>query len=242
MSVRATEPSTTEDQTRVLVVDDELNITELVSLGLRYEGFDVSSARDGRGALRAVREFRPALMILDVTMPDMDGLEVVRRLRAENIWTPVMFLTARDAIEDKVAGLTVGGDDYLTKPFSLDELIARVRAMVRRNNLAAQPASSGVLRYADLMLDEDRLEVARGSRPISLTPTEFRLLRFLMLNAGRVVSKTQILDHVWEYDFGGDGNVVETFISYLRKKVDVEQPPLIQTARGFGYTLRSPRA
>jgi two-component system, OmpR family, response regulator len=231
----------TENHTRVLVVDDELNITELVSLGLRYEGFDVSSARDGRGALRAVREFRPALMILDVTMPDMDGLEVVRRLRSENIWTPVMFLTARDAIEDTVAGLTVGGDDYLTKPFSLDELIARVRAMVRRNNLAARQASSGVIRYADLVLDEDRLEVARGSRPILLTPTEFRLLRFLMLNAGRVVSKTQILDHVWEYDFGGDGNVVETFISYLRKKVDVEAPPLIQTVRGFGYTLRSPR-
>ena len=170
----------------MLVVDDELNITELVSLALRYEGFDVSSARDGRGALRAVREFRPELMILDVTMPDIDGLEVVRRMRAENIWTPVIFLTARDAIEDKVAGLTVGGDDYLTKPFSLDELIARVRAMVRRNNLAARQASSGVLQYADLVLDEDRLEVARGARQISLTPTEFRLLRFLMLNAGRV--------------------------------------------------------
>jgi len=234
--------STTEDRTRVLVVDDELNITELVSLGLRYEGFDVASAQDGRGALRAVREFRPELMILDVTMPDIDGLEVVRRMRAENIWTPVMFLTARDATEDKIVGLTVGGDDYLAKPFSLDELIARVRAMVRRNNLAArQASSSGVLQYADLVLDEDRLEVVRGSRQISLTPTEFRLLRFLLLNAGRVVSKTQILDHVWEYDFGGDGNVVETFISYLRKKVDVEEPPLIQTVRGFGYTLRCTR-
>jgi two-component system OmpR family response regulator len=173
-------------------------------------------------------------------MPDIDGLEVVRRMRAENIWTPVIFLTARDATEDKIAGLTVGGDDYLTKPFSLDELIARVRAMIRRNNLAARQAS-GVLQYADLVLDEDRLEVARDSRQISLTPTEFRLLRFLMLNAGRVVSKAQIIDHVWEYDFGGDGNVVETFISYLRKKVDVEEPPLIQTVRGFGYTLRSPR-
>jgi two-component system OmpR family response regulator len=224
----------------VLAVDDEPNITELVSLGLRYEGFDVSSAHDGRGALRAVREFKPELMILDVTMPDIDGLEVVRRMRAENIWTPVIFLTARDSTEDKIAGLTVGGDDYLTKPFSLDELIARVRAMVRRNNLAARQAS-GVLRYADLVLDEDRLEVARGLRQISLTPTEFRLLRFLMLNAGRVVSKAQILDHVWEYDFGGDGNVVETFISYLRKKVDVEEPLLIQTVRGFGYTLRSTR-
>lgn len=223
----------------MLVVDDELNITELVSLGLRYEGFDVSSAHDGRGALRAVREFRPELVILDVTMPDIDGLEVVRRMRAENIWTPVMFLTARDATEDKVAGLTIGGDDYLTKPFSLDELIARVRAMVRRNSLGPRQASSGELRYGDLVLDEDRMEVMRGSQQISLTPTEFRLLRFLMLNAGRVVSKAQILDHVWEYDFGGDGNVVETFISHLRKKVDVREPHLVQTVRGFGYTLRS---
>jgi two-component system OmpR family response regulator len=231
----------TEARTRVLVVDDEPNITELVSLGLGYEGFEVSSAHDGRGALRTVREFKPELMILDVRMPDIDGLEVVRRMRADNIWTPVIFLTARDATEDKIAGLTVGGDDYLTKPFSLDELIARVRAMVRRNNLAGRQAASGVLQYADLVLDEDRFEVSRGPRPISLTPTEFRLLRFLMLNAGRVVSKAQILDHVWEYDFGGDGNVVETFISYLRKKVDVEGPPLIQTIRGFGYTLRSTR-
>jgi two-component system, OmpR family, response regulator len=230
-----------EDPTRVLVVDDEPNITELVSIGLRYEGFDVSSAHDGRGALRAVRELKPELVILDVTMPDIDGLEVVRRMRAENIWMPVIFLTARDAVEDKIAGLTVGGDDYIAKPFSLDELVARVRAMVRRNHLAARREESGVLRYADLVLDEDRLEVSRGSRLISLTPTEFRLLRFLMLNAGRVLSKAQILDHVWQYDFGGDGNVVETFISYLRKKIDVEEPPLIQTVRGFGYTLRAPQ-
>ncbi len=228
-----------EDPTRVLVVDDEPNITELVSIGLRYEGFDVSSAHDGRGALRAVRELKPELVILDVTMPDIDGLEVVRRMRAENIWMPVIFLTARDAVEDKIAGLTVGGDDYIAKPFSLDELVARVRAAVRRNHLAARREESGVLRYADLVLDEDRLEVSRGSRLISLTPTEFRLLRFLMLNAGRVLSKAQILDHVWQYDFGGDGNVVETFISYLRKKIDVEEPPLIQTVRGFGYTLRA---
>jgi two-component system OmpR family response regulator len=230
-----------EDPTRVLVVDDEPNITELVSIGLRYEGFDVSSAHDGRGALRAVRELKPELVILDVTMPDIDGLEVVRRMRAENIWMPVIFLTARDAVEDKIAGLTVGGDDYIAKPFSLDELVARVRAMVRRNHLAARREDSGVLRYADLVLDEDRLEVSRGSRLISLTPTEFRLLRFLILNAGRVLSKSQILDHVWQYDFGGDGNVVETFISYLRKKIDVEEPTLIQTVRGFGYTLRAPQ-
>ena len=225
----------------MLVVDDEPNITELVSLGLRYEGFDVSSAQNGRGALRAVRESAPELVILDVTMPDIDGLEVVRRMRAENIWVPVIFLTARDAPEDKVTGLTVGGDDYLTKPFSLDELIARVRAMIRRSGLVALGATSSVLRYGDLVLDEDRREVSRGGRRISLTPTEFRLLRFLMLNAGRVLSKAQILDHVWEYDFGGDGNVVETFISYLRKKVDAEGAPLIQTVRGFGYTLRSPQ-
>jgi two-component system, OmpR family, response regulator len=230
-----------EDHTRVLVVDDEPNITELVSIGLRYEGFDVSSAHDGRGALRAVRELKPELVILDVTMPDIDGLEVVRRMRAENIWMPVIFLTARDAVEDKIAGLTVGGDDYIAKPFSLDELVARVRAIVRRNHLAARSEESGVLRYADLVLDEDRLEVSRGSRLISLTPTEFRLLRFLILNAGRVLSKSQILDHVWQYDFGGDGNVVETFISYLRKKIDVEEPTLIQTVRGFGYTLRAPQ-
>ena len=230
-----------EDPTRVLVVDDEPNITELVSIGLRYEGFDVSSAHDGRGALRAVHELKPELVILDVTMPDIDGLEVVRRMRAENIWMPVIFLTARDAVEDKIAGLTVGGDDYIAKPFSLDELLARVRAMVRRNHLAARREDSGVLRYADLVLDEDRLEVSRGSRLISLTPTEFRLLRFLILNAGRVLSKSQILDHVWQYDFGGDGNVVETFISYLRKKIDVEEPTLIQTVRGFGYTLRAPQ-
>jgi two-component system, OmpR family, response regulator len=231
--------SKTEAAMRVLVVDDELNITELVSLGLRYEGFDVSSAHDGRGALQAIHAFKPDLVILDVTMPDIDGLEVVRRMRADSVWIPVMFLTARDATEDKIAGLTVGGDDYLAKPFSLDELIARVRAMLRRNNVAMRQESSGVIRYADLVLDEDRLEVSRGDRPIALTPTEFRLLRFLMLNAGRVLSKSQILDHVWEYDFGGDGNVVETFISYLRKKVDLEGPALIHTVRGFGYTLRS---
>ena len=193
------------------------------------------------GRCEPFAKLKPELVILDVTMPDIDGLEVVRRMRAENIWMPVIFLTARDAVEDKIAGLTVGGDDYIAKPFSLDELVARVRAMVRRNRLAARREESGVLRYADLVLDEDRLEVSRGSRLISLTPTEFRLLRFLMLNAGRVLSKAQILDHVWQYDFGGDGNVVETFISYLRKKIDVEEPPLIQTVRGFGYTLRAPQ-
>lgn len=221
----------------MLVVDDEPNITDLVMLGLRYEGFEVVSAADGRGALRAVREFKPGLVVLDVGMPDIDGFEVCRRMRADGVWTPVIFLTARDATEDKISGLTIGGDDYLTKPFSLDELIARVRAIVRRADRATP--QGGRLQCADLVLDEDKLEVHRGDRPISLTPTEFRLLRFLMLNSGRVLSKAQILDHVWEYDFGGDANVVETYISYLRKKVDAEGAPLIHTLRGFGYTVRA---
>jgi two-component system OmpR family response regulator len=224
---------------RVLVVDDEANITESVSLGLRYEGFAVMSASDARGALRAVREFKPALVILDVRMPDIDGFEVCRRMRADGIWVPVIFLTARDATEDKITGLTIGGDDYLTKPFSLDELVARVRAIVRRTSAVAQQAASGRLQCADLVLDEDKLEVHRGDRLVSLTPTEFRLSRLLLLNSGRVLSKAQIVDHVWEYDFGGGGNVVETFISYLRKKVDAESEPLIHTVRGFGYSLRA---
>jgi two-component system OmpR family response regulator len=223
----------------VLVVDDESSITELVALGLRHEGFEVRSGADGRGALRAVREFEPALVILDVRLPDIDGFEVCRRMRADGIWVPVIFLTARDATDDKVAGLTIGGDDYLTKPFSLDELVARVRAIVRRASGSGEQVASGRLQFADLLLDEDTLEVYRGDRLIALTPTEFRLLRFLLLNPGRVLSKAQILDHVWQYDFGGDGNVVETFISYLRKKVDAEGDPLIQTVRGFGYRLRA---
>jgi two-component system OmpR family response regulator len=228
-----------EQQVRVLVVDDEPNITELVALGLRYEGFEVATAGDGRGALRAVDEFRPGLLILDVRLPDIDGFEVCRRMRADGIRVPVVFLTARDSTEDKIAGLTIGGDDYLTKPFSLDELIARVRAIVRRTR-AQQRDASGTLEFADLVLDEDKCEVYRGDRSIALTPTEFRLLRYLMLNQGRVLSKAQILDHVWHYDFGGDGNIVETFISYLRKKVDADGDPLLQTVRGFGYSLRLP--
>jgi two-component system OmpR family response regulator len=224
---------------RVLVVDDELNITELLCLALRYEGFEVKSAADGRQALHVVREFDPRVVILDVRLPDIDGFEVCHRLRAAGNRAPVIFLTARDSTEDKIAGLTIGGDDYLTKPFSLDELIARVRAIVRRSNVGRDEAS-GRLRFADLTLDEDTHEVRRGERPIALTPTEFRLLRFLLLNSGQVLSKAQILDHVWQYDFGGDGNVVETFISYLRKKVDAEGDPLIHTIRGFGYSLRLP--
>jgi two-component system OmpR family response regulator len=234
-------PSTHEADSgmRVLVVDDELNITELVCLGLRYEGFEVKSAADGREALRAVGKFDPSVLILDVRLPDIDGFEVCRRLRADSNLTPVIFLTARDSTEDKIAGLTIGGDDYLTKPFSLDELIARVRAIVRRIDVG-RGGASGRLQYADLVLDEDTLQVRRDQRPIALTPTEFRLLRFLLVNSGHVLSKAQTLDHVWQYDFGGDNNVVETFISYLRKKVDAEGDPLIQTVRGFGYSLRLP--
>ncbi|MGO9902482.1 MAG: response regulator transcription factor [Solirubrobacteraceae bacterium] len=233
------ERAESEQRVRVLVVDDEPNITELVALGLRYEGFEVATAGDGRGALRAVGEFRPGLLILDVRLPDIDGFEVCRRMRADGVRVPVVFLTARDSTEDKIAGLTIGGDDYLTKPFSLDELVARVRAIVRRTS-AQQRDASGTLKFADLVLDEDTCDVYRGDRSIALTATEFRLLRYLMLNQGRVLSKAQILDHVWHYDFGGDGNVVETFISYLRKKVDADGDPLLQTVRGFGYSLRSP--
>ncbi len=222
----------------MVVVDDEPNITELVALGLRYEGFEAVTVGDGRGALRVVMESRPAVVILDARLPDIDGFEVCRRLRADGVRVPVIFLTARDGTEDKIAGLTIGGDDYLTKPFSLDELIARVRALVRRTG-GQRDEAFGRLAYADLVLDEDTLEVYRADRAITLTPTEFRLLRFLLLNAGRVLSKAQILDHVWQYDFGGDANVVETFISYLRKKVDATGDPLIHTVRGFGYSLRA---
>jgi two-component system OmpR family response regulator len=225
--------------TRVLVVDDEPSITELVATVLRYEGFEVEVAANGWGALRAVPEFRPALVVLDVMLPDHDGFEVHRRLRERGENVPVIFLTARDATEDKVRGLTVGGDDYVTKPFSLEELVARIRAVLRRTGGAA--TGSARLRFADLELDEDSHEVWRGNEPIELRPTEYKLLRFLLLNPRRVLSKQQILDHVWHYDFGGDSNVVETYISYLRKKIDVVEPHLIHTVRGAGYVLRLPR-
>ncbi len=225
---------------RILVVDDEASITDLVATVLRYEGFEVRTADTGRGALRAVEEFRPHLVILDIMLPDLDGFEVQRRLATGSERVPILFLTARDATEDKVRGLTAGADDYVTKPFSLEELVARVRAILRRTGQAAP--SSSRLRFADLELDEETHEVWRGERPIDLSPTEFNLLRYLMLNARKVVSKAQILDHVWRYDFGGDAGVVETYISYLRRKIDVEEPKLIHTIRGVGYSLRLPRA
>lgn len=225
-------------EARILVVDDEPNITDLVATALRYVGFEVSTASSGQEALAAASRFRPDLMVLDVMMPDVDGFEVTRRLRSEGQRIPVVFLTARDATEDKVAGLTVGGDDYVTKPFSLEELVARVRAVLRRS--LGEADDSARLRFADLEMDEDTYEVWRAGRPVALTATEFKLLRYLLLNARRVLSKSQILDHVWNYDFDGDGNVVETYISYLRKKVDSVEPPLIHTVRGVGYTLRLP--
>jgi two-component system OmpR family response regulator len=228
----------TASPARVLVVDDEENITDLVSTALRYTGFDVAVASSGRAAIAAAASFRPELIVLDIMLPDLDGFEVTRRLRGDGVRVPVLFLTARDATEDKVTGLTIGGDDYVTKPFSLEELVARVRAVLRRTRGGNDDSSR--LQFADLELDEDSHEVWRADQTISLTATEFKLLRYLMLNARRVLSKAQILDHVWEYDFGGDANVVETYISYLRKKIDRVEPKLIHTVRGVGYTLRAP--
>ena len=225
---------------RVLVVDDELNIAELVGTALSYEGFEVKLAHDGAGAIAAVQDVAPDLVVLDVMLPDLDGFEVQKRLRAGGDRVPVLFLTARDSVDDRVRGLTLGADDYLTKPFSLQELVARVHAVLRRTR--PDGADSHRLTFADLELDEDTREVRRGSREIDLTPTEFALLRYLMLNARNVLSKAQILDHVWHYDFGGDGRIVETYIAYLRRKIDLDgAPPLIHTLRGFGYSLRLPK-
>jgi two-component system OmpR family response regulator len=228
-----------EPRARVLVVDDEAYITDLVGTALRYEGFDVAVAASGREALTRAVEFRPDLLVLDVVLPDVDGIEVCVRLRRDGMRAPVVFLTARDATEDKIAGLTVGGDDYVTKPFSLEELIARVRAVLRRTRPGDRPAP---LAFADLEIDEDAHQASRGGEPLDLRPTEYKLLRYLVLNGGRVVSKAQILDHVWNYDFGGNDNVVETYVSYLRRKVDGHAPPLIHTVRGVGYLLRLPRS
>jgi two-component system, OmpR family, response regulator len=222
---------------RVLVVDDEANIAELISMALRYEGFDVRAAHTGTRAVAAAKEFRPDAVVLDIMLPDFDGLEVLRRMRATEPDVPVVFLTARDAVEDRVAGLTAGGDDYVTKPFSLEELVARLRGLLRRSG-ARQAVTSSTLVVGDLELDEDSHEVFRSGEEISLTATEFELLRFLMRNPRRVLSKAQILDRVWNYDFGGQANVVELYISYLRKKVDAGRAPMIHTMRGAGYVLK----
>lgn len=226
-------------EARLLVVDDEPNIRELLSTSLRFAGFDVVAAGNGREALTAAEEHNPDLAVLDVMLPDMDGFTVTRRLRAAGRHFPVLFLTARDDTKDKVTGLTVGGDDYVTKPFSLDEVVARIRAVLRRT----QPMDDddAVIRVDDLELDDDAHEVRRSGTSIELSPTEFKLLRYLMLNPNRVLSKAQILDHVWEYDFNGDASIVESYISYLRRKVDTDPdaPALIQTKRGVGYVLRT---
>ena len=225
--------------TRVLVVDDEQSITDLVAMALRYERFTVQVAHGGREALDAVESFDPDLVVLDVMMPFIDGFEVARRLRNAELHVPILFLTARDTTEDKVRGLTLGADDYMTKPFSVEELVARIRAILRRVQ-PSQVAKSRLV-VADLELDEDTHEVVRAGQEIELTATEFKLLRYLMLNPRRVLSKDQILDHVWNYDFGGNANIVETYVSYLRRKVDSLGPPLIHTVRGVGYTVRPPR-
>jgi two-component system, OmpR family, response regulator len=222
----------------LLIVDDEENLRSMLAAALRHHGFEVSAVANGRDALFAVGELNPDLVVLDVMLPDLDGFEVCRRLRATGDQTPVLFLTARDATEDKVRGLTLGGDDYLQKPFSLEELVARTTAVLRRTGRARDERK--ILTCADLTMDDDAHRVTRSGEEISLSPTEYNLLRYLLLNQGRVVSKAQILDHVWQYDFGGDGGVVETYIGYLRRKLDRDEPRLITTIRGVGYTLRAP--
>ena len=222
---------------RVLVVDDEASLTELLSMALRYEGWEVRTAADGTAATRAAREFRPDAVVLDLMLPDMSGLEVLRRLRADATDVPVLFLTAKDAVEDRIAGLTAGGDDYVTKPFSLEEVVARLRGLIRRI-ARIRVQDDALLAVGDLTLDEDSHEVRRAGEPVALTATEFELLRCLMRNPRRVLSKAQILDRVWNYDFGGQANVVELYISYLRKKIDAGRAPMIHTMRGVGYVLK----
>src|SRR6187431_328836 len=222
---------------RVLVVDDEQMLTDLLSMALRMEGWDVRAAASGFQALQSARDFDPDVMVLDIMMPDLDGMAVLHRLRQSGNDVPVLFLTAKDSVGDRVAGLTAGGDDYVTKPFSLEEVVARLRALMRRTG-AHQSSESSVLVVGDLVMDEDSREVSRDGADISLTATEFELLRFLMRNPKRVLSKAQILDRVWNYDFGGQANVVELYISYLRKKIDAGREPMIHTMRGAGYVLK----
>lgn len=225
---------------RLLVVDDDASILDLLASSLRFAGFEVVTATDGRTALeQATTDPTLDLMVLDVMMPGIDGFEVVTRLRREHRDVPVIFLTARDAPADRVNGLTAGGDDYLVKPFSLDELVARVHAVLRRTRRSREDGT--VLRFADIEMDTDSHEVRKDGAVVDLSPTEFKLLRYFLLNSGRVLSKQQILDHVWNYDFGGDGNVVETYVSYLRRKIDTTEPRLLHTVRGVGYVLRRPR-
>lgn len=228
---------TKQVEARLLVVEDDPNILELLSASLQFAGFEVSTARTGSEGVTAALKAQPDLVVLDVMLPDLDGFEVLKLMRTEGGRFPVVFLTARDTTDDKIRGLTLGGDDYVTKPFSLEELTARIRAVLRRT---AGDQSPPRLTFADLELDEESHEVYRDGKRVSLSPTEFKLLRYLMLNANRVLSKAQILDHVWNYDFRGDDNIVESYISYLRRKVDTVEPRLIHTLRGVGYVLRKP--
>ncbi|HPY24729.1 MAG: two-component system, OmpR family, response regulator [Actinomycetota bacterium] len=222
---------------KVLVVDDEAVLAEMVSMALRYEGWEITTAVDGTSALAAARTIRPDAVVLDVMLPDMSGLEVLSRLHAQTPELPVLLLTAKDAVEDRIAGLAAGGDDYVTKPFSLEEVVLRLRGLLRRTGITASVDSSRIV-VGDLVLDEDSHEVTRAGDSITLTSTEFELLRFLMHNPRRVLSKTQILDRVWSYDFGGRSNIVELYISYLRKKIDSGREPMIHTLRGSGYVLK----
>jgi two-component system OmpR family response regulator len=223
---------------RALVVDDEPAISELVSMALRYEKFEVRTAASGRAAVAEAKDFSPDIIVLDIMLPDFDGLEVMRRIRADNVDVPVLFLTAKDAVADRVVGLTAGGDDYVTKPFSVEELVARIRGIVRRSILASEVREDPEIVVGDLVLNEETYEVFRGEARVELTATEFELLRYLMRNPKRVLSKAQILDRVWSYDFGGRSSIVEIYISYLRKKIDTLGPAMIHTVRGVGYVLR----
>ncbi|MCV7441130.1 two-component system response regulator [Mycobacterium paraense] len=224
----------------VLVVDDEAVLAEMVSMALRYEGWNISTAGDGSSAIASARAQRPDVVVLDVMLPDMSGLDVLHKLREENPQLPVLLLTAKDAVEDRIAGLTAGGDDYVTKPFSIEEVVLRLRALLRRTGVTTVDSGAQLV-VGDLVLDEDSHEVTRAGEPISLTSTEFELLRFMMRNSKRVLSKAQILDRVWSYDFGGRSNIVELYISYLRKKIDNGREPMIHTLRGAGYVLKPAR-
>ena len=226
---------------KVLVVDDEPNIVELLTVSLKFQGFEVETANSGAAAIELAHSWKPDAYILDVMMPEMDGFELLSKLRAEGLDAPVLFLTAKDAVEDRIHGLTIGADDYVTKPFSLEEVITRLRVILRRGNVTDDADHDTTIRYADLTLNDETHEVTKAGEIIDLSPTEFNLLRYLMLNAEVVVSKAKILDNVWHYDFGGDGNVVESYISYLRRKVDTGDVQLIHTVRGVGYVLRTPR-
>ena len=224
----------------VLVVDDEAVLAEMVSMALRYEGWNIATASDGSAAVAAARAQRPDVVVLDVMLPDMSGLDVLHKLREEHPQLPVLLLTAKDAVEDRIAGLTAGGDDYVTKPFSIEEVVLRLRALLRRTGVTTVDSGAQLV-VGDLVLDEDSHEVTRAGEPISLTSTEFELLRFMMRNSKRVLSKAQILDRVWSYDFGGRSNIVELYISYLRKKIDSGREPMIHTLRGAGYVLKPAR-